>query len=160
MNFEEAIAHILKFEGGYVCHESDPGGETNFGISKRAYPNIDISTITPNEAKLIYKRDYWDKIGVEKLPSSLRLLFFDAAVNQGPTSAVIMLQKVVGAKPDGVMGPATLEMVNAVKPNELVFRYFMARQACYMANPNFATFGLGWLKRLKDCTLESLKAVA
>ena len=42
MKFTEAIGVILYHEGGYVNDKDDPGGETMMGISKRAYPNLDI----------------------------------------------------------------------------------------------------------------------
>ncbi len=62
-NFEKAMTFIFKWEGGYVNDGNDPGGETNFGISKRAYPNLDIKNLTKDEAKQIYYRDYWEKSG-------------------------------------------------------------------------------------------------
>ena len=40
--FSLAIPIVLENEGGYVDDPNDPGGETNFGISKRSYPNVDI----------------------------------------------------------------------------------------------------------------------
>lgn len=42
MKFDDAVEIVLKHEGGYVNDKKDPGGETNMGISKRAYPHIDI----------------------------------------------------------------------------------------------------------------------
>ena len=40
--FRDIIGYILKEEGGYVNNDKDPGGETNFGVSKRRFPNLDI----------------------------------------------------------------------------------------------------------------------
>ena len=50
MTFEEIIDNVLESEGGYVNDKDDPGGETNMGISKRAYPDLDIKNLTREEA--------------------------------------------------------------------------------------------------------------
>ena len=36
-NFQECLKMILHHEGGWVNHPRDPGGETNFGVTKRVY---------------------------------------------------------------------------------------------------------------------------
>ena len=59
--FDEIIQITLEHEGGYVHDPTDLGGETNFGIAKRFYPDVDIKNLTEDGAKEIYKRDYWDK---------------------------------------------------------------------------------------------------
>lgn len=82
-NFDRAIAFVLKAEGGYVNDPKDPGGETKFGISKRAYPMLDIKTLKEEDAKLIYFNDYWLKVGCDKMEWPMSLVVFDCAVNQG-----------------------------------------------------------------------------
>ena len=59
--FLEIVYDTLDHEGGYVNDPTDPGGETNYGISKRAYPKIDIKALTKHEAVKIYYKDYWVK---------------------------------------------------------------------------------------------------
>ena len=81
--FNQIIDKVLKHEGGYVNDPNDPGGETNYGISKRAYPNVDIKNLTIDGAKEIYKKDYWDKTKVESVPERLRYIYFDMCVNMG-----------------------------------------------------------------------------
>jgi lysozyme family protein len=54
---------ILAVEGGYVNNPADPGGETKYGISKRAYPNIDIAKLTLDQALNIYYNAYWQPLG-------------------------------------------------------------------------------------------------
>ena len=80
-NFNRAVEHLLVEEGGYVNHPEDPGGETKFGISKRAYPSLNIKDLTVNEAKEIYKRDYWDHFPMDDLPDGVAFSLFDFAVN-------------------------------------------------------------------------------
>ena len=80
-NFEQCLAHVLRSEGGYVNDPNDPGGETNMGISKRAYPHENIKGMTRARAATIYRRDYWDAVQGDSLPAGLDLVAFDPAVN-------------------------------------------------------------------------------
>ena len=57
-HFSEIIPIVLRHEGGYVNDPLDKGGETNYGISKRSYPHLDIHSLTLADAKTIYKRDF------------------------------------------------------------------------------------------------------
>ena len=51
-------------------HDSrDPGGETKFGISKRAHPDLDIANLTRDQAGAVYRRDYWDRLRCFDLPA-------------------------------------------------------------------------------------------
>lgn len=83
LTFEECVNHVLRWEGGYSNDPNDPGGETNFGISKRSYPKLDIKHLTRDQAKQIYFVDYWQAVGADKMPDGLNLLTFDTAVNCG-----------------------------------------------------------------------------
>jgi lysozyme family protein len=80
---QSAISRVLGREGGFVDDPSDRGGATNFGISSKSYPNIDVTKLTKEQAAGIYKRDYWDAINADSLPEGVREMAFDAAVNQG-----------------------------------------------------------------------------
>ena len=42
-DFDRAFAAIVGVEGGYVNDPKDPGGETKFGLSHRANPDLDIA---------------------------------------------------------------------------------------------------------------------
>ena len=114
MLFDSAVKHILQFEGGYVNDPDDAGGETNFGISKRSYPDEDIAGLTIDHAKDIYRRDYWDAVRADELPEYIRLSVFDMAVNMGTKAAVRILQKSVGAGVDGAIGPKTIAAANRI----------------------------------------------
>ena len=70
-------------DGGYTNDPVDPGGETKWGISKRAYPDIDIKSLTKEEALIIYEKDYWLKIGADKMEKRMAIACFDSAVNCG-----------------------------------------------------------------------------
>lgn len=141
MTFDEAVNIILKHEGGYSHDSLDPGGETNFGICKRSYPNIDIKNLTKEKAMAIYRADFWDKLKIESLPRNIRLLYFDCAVNQGPARA----QKfyLEAAKSGEKLAPS---------------KFAMLRLSNYTSLPGWSRFGAGWTKRLFDVTIQSLQA--
>ena len=144
----KAIANVLDHEGGYVNHPSDPGGETNFGISKRAYPHLDIRNLTQGDAIAIYRRDYWNPINGDHLPPAVAIYLMDTAVNIGVSRAIRMLQRVVGVAEDGIIGVKTIDAVRAT-PNALQL-LDAARLAYYRRLPTFATFGRGWTRRAAE----------
>ena len=88
-NFDKAIAFTLSWEGGYSNDPKDAGGETNRGISKRAYPNLDIKNLTKEQAIAIYKADYWNKCDCDNMTYPLDIICFDTAVNMGVSRALI-----------------------------------------------------------------------
>src|ERR1044072_8557468 len=94
--FKSAVEIILAHEGGYSFDPRDPGGETNFGISKRQYPNLNIKDLTRERAKAIYFSDYWNKVRGDSLPFGVALVAFDYAVNAGVSTAIKALQRVSG----------------------------------------------------------------
>ncbi len=82
-NFKRSMEFVFKWEGGYVNRADDPGGETKYGISKRAHPDVDIKALTKDQAMEIYRADYWLKAGCEELSWPGCLVQFDTAVNMG-----------------------------------------------------------------------------
>ena len=152
ISFDEIIEHVLEKEGGYVNDPTDLGGETNYGITKRFYPDVDIKNLTKEQAKEIYKRDYWDKNRVDELPEQLRHIFFDMCVNQGRGTAVKVLQRAANAKGaklkvDGGMGPATLKAVQNLE-HDRVKSYRVLHYANLVINkPEQEKFWYGWFKR-------------
>lgn len=111
--FEPAVALVLRHEGGYVNDPNDPGGETKYGISKRAYPDLDIAGLSVEDAKAIYRRDYWDPLRLESVTiQDVANNILDAAVNTGLRRTVGQLQALLGVGTDGQVGPITLAAVN------------------------------------------------
>lgn len=147
MTFERAVEIVLAEEGGYINDPNDPGGETRYGISKRAYPELDIAKLTVEQAKAIYRRDYWEPCKCDKLPWPLSLYVFDCAVNQGVVPAIKLLQRAVQTTQDGVLGQQTLTLASRANPWHMA--QFMAFRAMrYQSTRNFDRFGAGWLTRL------------
>lgn len=148
MNFDRAFEIIIGHEGGYVNDHRDPGGETKYGISKRAYPAVDIYNLTLNQAKTIYKRDYWDAVDAESIPGAARLMVFDCAVNCGVTTAKKLLQRAVEVKDDGIIGPKTRAAISATPDLEQRFAGFWLQY--YTDLKGFDTYGKGWVRRVAN----------
>lgn len=157
MDFRDAIGIILKHEGGYVNDPKDPGGETNFGIAKKYHPNEDIANMTVDRAMEIYKEHYWDKFGIQELPGSVRLAYFDCCVNQGGAAAAKLLQRAVGVADDGVIGPVTKAKVQGYSSKMLVRNFLAERALRYAGTRNFDRFGKGWMRRLMEVAADSAK---
>ncbi|MCB1918640.1 MAG: hypothetical protein KDJ28_01515 [Candidatus Competibacteraceae bacterium] len=152
-DFYRCIDFILAEEGGYANHPADPGGETKYGISKRAYPHLNIAALTLEDATELYERDYWQPIHGEAFPDGLALLLFDAAVNQGSKTAVRLLQQALKVTVDGIPGPNTQTTARLRMPR--ILTDFAAERALrYEFNSNESTFGRGWYRRL--LTLHSI----
>jgi len=161
-DFNKAIKVILRNEGSYVFDADDPGGETNYGISKRAYPKLDIKALTIAQATEIYRQDYWEKVKGDDIENSqLALHVFDMAVNAGVQTATELLQKASGTIVDGRLGPITLKAVNGYpRKVELVWKYKYQR-ACYYArlaanNTKLARYLNGWIKRVENSNIYPL----
>ncbi len=157
LSFDAAFEGVIGVEGGYVNNPSDPGGETKYGISKRAFPNEDIKNLTLERAKELYRQEYWTPLKTDQMPAPLAFELFDFAVNSGPRTAVTCLQELVGAKQDGSVGPQTLLCIaHAVQTTSAtaVCRDYMAARMRYLRSlPTWHTFERGWTARL--ATVES-----
>lgn len=93
--FKFALNNTLGLEGG-LNKDDKVGGLTKYGISQKAYPKLDIAKLTPADAKAIYKRDYWDKIGGDEIAAKdpkLAALMFDTAVQHGVSGAKDMFSQ-------------------------------------------------------------------
>ena len=154
--FQKAVALILKHEGGYVNDPRDPGGETNFGISKRAYPTEDIAGLTRARATELYHRDYWQGIKGDELPAPLALVVFDMAVNAGKGAAIRQLQETVAVPVDGVLGPQTLAKARATDPVDAATRASRRRILYYASLDGWKHYAKSWTQR----TLETLLVAA
>ena len=154
MDFDIAFNTLLKYEGDFSNHPSDPGGQTRYGITEAVAREVgyrgDMRELPIDLAKRIYKSRYWDAVRADELPEAVRYAVFDAAVNSGPRQAILWLQRAVGVKADGIIGPQTLAAVRAADPERLL-RLVLAQRLRFMTGlPNWAAFGRGWARRIAD----------
>ena len=127
-NFDESLKMLLHHEGGYVNHPEDPGGETNLGVTRAVYEQwvgrqvIDgeMKALTVEDVAPIYKKNYWDTIRADDLPSGLDFAAFDWAVNSGTGRPAKVIQKYISAKQDGAIGPKTLALVAENDPSKMI----------------------------------------
>jgi len=146
INFDTAFDRLIGHEGGYVNHPRDPGGETNWGISKRSYPHLNIANLTRDDAKEIYRRDFW--AGLDGVDDAVRFQVFDAAVNHGIGNAVRMLQRAVRVADDGHWGPVSASAAEKIDRNDLLLRFLAERLDFMRKLSTFKDFGSGWSGRI------------
>lgn len=160
VNFEQALAFVLKAEGGYVNNPLDHGGETNQGITAKVYDAYRVKNklacrsvkfIESREVAAIYIAGYWNPCKCAELPSPLNLLVFDMAVNSGPLRALKTLQSCLGVDVDGIIGTHTLQAIKDCNVTDTCHSYLDARDDFYMAivkkNPTQEIFLRGWISR-------------
>lgn len=161
--FYKAFHHTIGIEGGYVDDPLDPGGETNFGISKRSYPDVDIAALTPKAAGEIYRRDYWDKLSLDHIDNQvIATELFDTAVNCGVGTSGRFLQEAInlingGIVPDlvvdGVVGPKTIAATNLRRHPQALLKtlnglQFVRYYEIVKQKPSQKKWFCGWLRRV------------
>ena len=167
-NFDDALAAVLEHEGGFVNHPKDPGGMTNLGVTKRVWEawvgktvsEADMRAWTPAIVAPMYRKQYWDAVKGDELPSGLDYLMFDFAINAGVSRAIRTMQKAIGTTPDGAIGPKTMQALRDADPDALIDKFSAEKEAFYRSLPTFATFGKGWLRRVAEVKLHAVTLLA
>ena len=155
-NFDYAVDLVLKHEGGYVFDPKDPGGETNFGISKRAFPNENIKALTKERARDIYYQKFWLPNSLDKLTDpEIAAAALDTVVNHGKGGMLIQqaAQNIgIPLSVDGKVGPDTVQSLNTVVPKLYLNALYEVRADYYESlarkNPDLQKFVPGWMKRI------------
>lgn len=168
-DFRKSLKFVFKSEivrdkkGNVIAtnDEDDPGGLTKYGIDQRSNPGVDIANLTEDQATRLYWAE-WEDCSAGKLPFPLSMAYFDAVVNTGKSQGTKFLQRAVGAKDDGVLGPKTLAAAldacktRGVKPVSLSL--CSARDRFYIMlveqKPSFKKFRKGWMNRVVNLVKE------
>jgi lysozyme family protein len=165
--FDDAFDELIGLEGGYSDDERDPGnwtggkvgvGElkgTNWGISASQYPKLDIRSLTRDQAKSIYHSDFWGAMHLDAVPAQVAKAVFKFGVNEGPKTAVMLLQKALKIKQDGDIGQITIGIINQTPLREVVVDFCAEAALHYTGLPGFAVEGRGWLRRAVRTAVES-----
>ena len=161
-DFKKSVEKLIDIEDGYTNDSSDSGGETKYGISKRSYPDEDIKNLTPERAKFLYKRDYWDPLKLDEWPyADLTYNVFELIVHSGIKRAVTILQISINALnghpllvEDGIFGSKSkaalfecdFKILNkCYKSATAAYYYYL-----YTVRKKDAKYIKGWLKRAYD----------
>lgn len=172
--FDICLDEVLRHEGGYADHPSDPGGATNLGITHKTLarwrrispwwklPKSAVMELQRAEAARIYRASYWDRVQAGRLPDGLDLALFDFAVNSGPDRAIRTLQAELDVAADGQIGPLTTEAIEIYAARKglgaLIGALCDRRMAFLTRLPTFATFGKGWTSRVAGVRQVALSA--
>jgi lysozyme family protein len=161
-NWETAFAHVLQSEGGYVNDPADPGGETNFGVTKAAWAAYigreveagEMRALTVEDVKPFYKSRYWDANQCDSLPAGVDYAVFDFGVNAGIKRSAKFLQQAVGVGADGSIGQGTLDAVAQASPVSVIEAFSKVKDSFYrelvVKNPTEQKFLHGWLNRIEQ----------
>lgn len=166
-NFDLSLKEVLKHEGGFVNHPSDPGGATNKGITIAVFRKWvnrdgtvdDLKRITDSQVSAIYRKHYWNAVKADDLPSGIDYAVFDFAVNSGPSRAAKYLQAVLGVAQDGKIGPVTIKAAQEADPKVIINALCDRRLAFLKELKTWPTFGKGWSSRVSGVRSTALAMV-
>ena len=166
-NFDKCLEMLLHHEGGYVNDSRDSGGMTNLGVTKRVYDKwIDresteqeMRDLTPDDVAPIYKKNYWDRVKGDLLPSGLDWACFDWAVNSGSGRPAKAVQRAVGATVDGAIGKQTVGLIMEKDPEFIIDYVYTVRKSFYESLDDYKHFGRGWSRRNKETLRQALSMV-
>lgn len=166
-DFKKYAPKLLQIEGGFVNHPNDLGHATNQGITIQTFRDYcgedktikDLQNMSYSTWQNIMKDMYWDKCKADDIENqSLAEIIADWCVNSG-LAGIRRVQEIVGCKPDGIVGPITLSMINSSDPKELFDRMWNARHQFYInivkKNPAQKVFMNGWMNRLEMFKFEA-----
>jgi lysozyme family protein len=167
-SYADALAGVLKHEGGYSDHPSDPGGPTNFGITLadvRRYvkPNAtaqDVRALSLAQAKGIYRTRYWDVLRCDELPRGVDYAVFDYGVNSGPARAAKVLCAMAERPASSVIDDATLSAIRAQDAGAVIVALCDERLAFLKRLKTWPVFGVGWSRRVADVKSAALAMAA
>jgi len=163
--FAACLPFVLQQEGGNDDDPRDPGGRTSRGIIQREYnayrkrkglAPADVWKASDAEIAEIYRTQYWEPY-CPQMPAGVDLSFFDNAVNEGPYRAAVLLQRALGVRDDGRIGPVTLNAIDEADPKLLINNYASRRLAFYRSLATFKYFSKGWTARTEECRAASLR---
>ena len=152
ISFGDVVDAVIKREGGLVNDSSDKGGLTKYGISQRAFPKEDISSINEAKAKKLYLTHYWRPCKVERLPEAIREAYFDMVVNMGQGRAVKLLQQACNQKGsdlivDGLIGPKTIKASKRLEKDRLTAFRVLHYAKIVLNDSSQMKFYYGWYRR-------------
>lgn len=163
-SYDAALACVLRHEGGYTNHPSDPGGPTNFGITIHDYRRYikangnanDVRHMKLADAAKIYRVRYWDALRCDELPAGLDYAVFDYGVNFGIGRAAKVMQRLTDTGAGSAMTDMTIAAIRKVSPQTLIARLCDERLAFLRSLKTWPVFGAGWGRRVAEVRRDAL----
>jgi lysozyme family protein len=163
-NYDASLARVLKHEGGYTNHPSDPGGPTNFGITIHDYRRYikangtaaDVRNMQLADAAKIYRARYWHALRCDELPAGLDYAVFDYGVNSGIGRAAKVMQRLLGIGSGTAMTDAVIAAVRKDNAVSLIGRLCDERLAFLKSLRTWPVFGAGWGRRVAEVRRDAL----
>jgi len=163
--YPEAINRLLKHEGGYSNHPSDPGGPTNFGITigdyrryiKSAATADDVKRMKVEQAKEIYRTKYWKPQKGDELAPGVDYSVFDYGVNSGTGRSGKVLRRVCGLPSNtSVITPEVIAAANKRDAVMLTVAINEERLRFLRGLKTWPVFGTGWNRRVAEVRAYSI----
>jgi lysozyme family protein len=156
--YHEAMQKVFIDEGGYTNDAADPGGPTNWGITihdARMYwkPDAtaaDVRAMPKDVAEEIYAKHYANPIRYDDLPPGVDYAVLDYGINSGISRSAKVLQRIVGAEVDGIIGPKTVAATAAAQPVDVINAIYAERLGFLQRLRTWPVFGRGWARRCKE----------
>ncbi len=164
-SYEVALTRLLKDEGGYTDHPSDPGGPTNFGITlndARRYwkgnaTADDVRALPQSVARRIYRERYWNAMRCDELPAGVDYAVFDYGVNSGIGRAGKVLRRVLKLSDStSVVSDEVIAAARERAADGLVIAICAERIAFLKSLKTFPVFGRGWTARVNGVRAAAL----
>lgn len=161
-DYKQMVPWIKKWEGGWANDPDDAGGCTMMGITIVAYQKYfgrdktcsDLRNITNDEWTYIFTKGYWDRMKADYIASqAVAEICVQMCWGSGPATAIKKIQKLLGCKQDGIVGPITLRLLNSEDEITMFNKLYDMRKAWLEAiakKGNNKKFLRGWLNRLED----------
>ena len=178
--FEKAMAHVAEWEGVYSNDKYDAGGETKYGVCMEFLRDLgtrgggdinhdgvvdrrDVIAVTKQDAKKIFKKEFWDKPKLERFHPIVAMMMFDSNVNCGCRQTNKLLQRAVKTADDGIIGPKTIAAAEAMPVSQIIARFSEQRRRFYNGlasnKPTQKKFLKGWLNRTNACERLAVKCL-
>jgi len=168
--FDQAIDFI--WDPSRDGHQNDraPGESfaTAWGITQMTWDDAvargivsgSLANATREQCKAIYRANYWEPLHCDALNPGVAFVLFNDGVLSGVDAATRLLQRSVGANEDGVIGPQTLRMANAMPAPQLIDKLTAADERYLASLRNAPMFIRGWDRRALACQEAALTLAA